>query len=320
MDITIAIPTYNGENRLPLVLDRLRSQIKTEEIAWEVIIIDNNSRDETGKIVQQYQKDWGNLVSLEYFFEAQQGLAFARERAIQEAKGDLIGFLDDDNIPALDWVYHAVQFAREHPQAGAYGGQIHADFEIDPPLNIDKIIGFFAIRERGEIPNQYRPEVISLPPGAGLVVRRKVWQDCFSQSSSFVGRVGNSMLSGEDAEVLLYMYKQGWEIWYNPNMHLDHKIPAKRLEKEYLLALIHGSCLPLFPLKMIVAKNWEKPAIAFKTVFGNLYNALKYKIKYREQLQQDNIISQCELQIYVSRIASFFYYLNQKLKPVKKLF
>ncbi|MBP0018241.1 MAG: hormogonium polysaccharide biosynthesis glycosyltransferase HpsE [Cyanobacteria bacterium SBLK] len=313
MDITIAIPTYNGASRFPSVLEQLQKQIQTETITWEIIVIDNNSKDETEKIVKGYQKRWEKSIPLEYFFEAKQGLAFARERAIQEAKGKLVGFLDDDTVPALDWVYHAVQFARDYPRVGAYGGQINADFEIDPPKNIDKIIGFLSIRERGDRANQYHPEVISLPPGAGLVVRRKVWQDCFSGSSSFIGRVGNSMLSGEDTEVLMYIYIKGWEIWYNPKMKLIHKIPAKRLEREYLLSLIQGSCLPLFPLKMIIAKNWQKPAIAFKTVFGNLYKALRHQIIYRKQLK-DDIVLECELQIYWSRIHSFFYYLNRAIK------
>lgn len=315
MDITIAIPTYNGANRFPTVLEQLQKQIKTETITWEVLVIDNNSKDKTAKIVQEYQQRWGGKIALNYFFEAQQGLAFARERAIKEAKGEFVGFLDDDTIPDLDWVERAVQFGRNYPRSGAYGGRIHADFESDPPKNIDKIIGFLSIRERGDLPNQYRPEVISLPPGAGLVVRRKVWQDCFPGPSRFIGRVGNSMLSGEDTEVLLYMYKKGWEIWYNPEMKLYHKIPARRLEREYLLSLIRGSCLPLFSLKMIVARNWQKPVISFKTVFGNLYNIVKYKIKHWKQTQ-DDIIAECELQIYISRIESFFYYLNQTVKKI----
>jgi glycosyltransferase involved in cell wall biosynthesis len=310
MDITIAIPTYNGAERFPLVLDGLYEQTQTKEITWEVIVIDNNSRDDTAQIVQNYQKKWGDAIALDYFFEARQGLAFARERAIQEAKGELVAFLDDDNIPAKDWVYQAVQFSLKYPRAGAYGGRILADFEVDPPENINKIIGFFAIRDRGDRANLYKPKVLSLPPGAGLVVRKKVWQECCAESYQFIGRIGDSMLGGTDYEMLVYIYKIGWEIWYNPEMSLKHKIPAHRLEKDYLFSLIHGSCLTFFPLKMIIAKNWEKPIIVLRTVFGNLYKAIKYKIQNWESLQED-LVTQCELQIYISRIASFFYYLNQ---------
>ena len=280
IDFTVAIPTYNGAHRIPLVLDRLKTQINTEAIAWEVIVIDNNSNDETSNVVFRYQKEWSDRVPLKYFFEARQGAAYARIRAVREAAGQSIGFLDDDNIPALDWVYQGVEFAKDHPRAGAYGSQVRADFEVTPPDNIEKIIDFLAIRERGDRPNLYQPQILSLPTTAGLVVRREAWQLCYNQLSlRFPGRLGKSLMAGEDYETLLYIYKAGWEIWYNPAMKIDHKIPASRLERDYLIALIHGSCLCLFPLKMMVAQNWKKPAIAFKTVFGNLYNALKYKIK-----------------------------------------
>lgn len=61
LDFTVAIPTYNGANRLPLVLEKLRSQINTENISWEVIIVDNNSSDNTSKIVQDYQSRFSNI-------------------------------------------------------------------------------------------------------------------------------------------------------------------------------------------------------------------------------------------------------------------
>ncbi|MGK7927410.1 MAG: hormogonium polysaccharide biosynthesis glycosyltransferase HpsE, partial [Spirulina sp.] len=315
IDFTVAIPTYNGAHRIPLVLERLKTQINTEAIAWEVIVIDNNSNDETSNVVFRYQKEWSDRVPLKYFFEARQGTAYARMRAVREAAGQLVGFLDDDNVPALDWVYQAVKFSKTYPKVGAYGSQVHADFEVAPPESFEKIIGFLAIRERGEFPNLYQPEILSLPTTAGLVVWKQVWQDCCPQTFRFIGRVDGSMLGGEDYEILLYIYKAGWEIWYNPDMHIYHKIPSSRLERDYLISLIHGSCLCFFPLKMTIHENWKKPAIAFKTVFGNLYNALKYKIKYWHKLQQDDIVATCELQIYLSRISSFFYYLNQVIKP-----
>ncbi len=54
VDFTVAIPTYNGENRPPKVIDKLREQINTEHFFVEVLIIDNNSKDNTAKIVQNF--------------------------------------------------------------------------------------------------------------------------------------------------------------------------------------------------------------------------------------------------------------------------
>ena len=82
IDFTVAIPTYNGENRLPEVLERLRSQVNTECFSWEIIIIDNNSKDNTAKVIQKYQVNWQESYPLKYFFETQQGAAFARQKAM----------------------------------------------------------------------------------------------------------------------------------------------------------------------------------------------------------------------------------------------
>jgi glycosyltransferase involved in cell wall biosynthesis len=251
-------------------------------------------------------------IPLIYCFEPEQGAAFARQQAVREAKGELIGFLDDDNLPESDWIVQAYLFGKQYPKAGAYGGKIHAKYEVFPPENFAKIEGFLAIRERGEHPNLYRPEVLSLPPGAAMVVRRQAWLDCVSSRPKLGGKAASSMVQGDDWEPLIYLYKAGWEIWYNPQMHTEHQIPASRLERDYLLKLIHGSCLCFIPLKMMLVKPWQKPIILAKTVLGNSYKAALHYFKFRSQLKTDRV-AKCELQIYLSRISSVWYFIKTEL-------
>lgn len=214
VDFTVAIPTYNGEKRLPEVLDRLRSQINTENLSWEVIVVDNNSSDQTVKVIREYQANWPKAYPLKYYFEAEQGSAFARQRAIKEAKSELIGFLDDDNIPDVSWVAAAYAFGQAHPNAGAYGSQIHGEFEVEPPSNFRRIVGFLAVTERGAKPLLYKPQNKVLPPSAGLVVRKQVWCDNAPSHPVFKGRVGEShgkdiaaSEPGEDLEILLHIHR-----------------------------------------------------------------------------------------------------------------
>ena len=150
MAFTVAIPTFNGAKRLPLVLDRLRDQQGIENIEWEIIIVDNKSTDETKSVVESYQKQFSGL--LRYYLEEKQGAGFARKLAIREAKNDLVGFLDDDNIPALNWITEALKFAENHPKAGAIGSQIHGEYEIEPPPDFKRIACFLAITELGDQP------------------------------------------------------------------------------------------------------------------------------------------------------------------------
>lgn len=311
MDFSVVIPTYNGAQRLPGVLEKLRSQTGTEEIDWEIIIVDNNSSDETAQIVQNLQKTWQLKAPLIYVFEPRQGLAFARQLGIQTSKGVFVGFLDDDNFPSSNWVLESFKFGKNNPLVGAYGGKVVADFEVAPTQNLKQLEGFLALRERGSKPNKYQPEILSLPTGAGLVVRKQAWCENVPEQLKLIGRVHGSMLGGEDWEALLHIHKAGWEIWYNPAMQIEHKIPKYRLEKEYLLSVIHGSCLAFCPLKMMIAKPWQKPVILTRTFLGNLYNALLHYVKYHNQLKT-NLIAECEMKIYLSRIESFFYFLKSK--------
>lgn len=164
VDFTVVIPTYNGERRLPQLLERLRSQTDIDYLNWEVIVVDNNSQDATAKVIQDYQAKWLKPYPLKYILEVEQGAAYARQRAIREAQGALIGFIDDDNIPEENWIAAAYSFAQDYPKAGAYGGQIHGDFEVEPPENFWRIQSFLAIREQGEESYRFEPENLRLPP------------------------------------------------------------------------------------------------------------------------------------------------------------
>ncbi|MBD2771459.1 hormogonium polysaccharide biosynthesis glycosyltransferase HpsE [Iningainema tapete] len=313
LDFTIAIPTFNGENRLPKLLERLRAQIGVEHLKWEIIIVDNNSTDKTAEVVRNYQTSFDNDCPLRYFLETEQGAAFARLRAVREAKGELIGFLDDDNLPTLDWVKEAVLFGKEYPQAGAWGGQIHGDYEIKPPDNFTRIQSLFAIRERGEKPNLYDPDNLSLPPGAALVIRKQAWCESVPQKFILKGRLGQIMVGGEDLEPLLYIHKAGWQIWYNPTMHTFHQIPKWRLEKDYLITLARGCGLSICQLRLLTVEHWRKPIVFVRTFVGNLRRVLQHFIKYRGQLQSD-AIAMSEMEFYLSSMMSPFYVLKRSLR------
>ena len=306
IDLTVAIPTYNGQNRLPKMLERLENQIGTEQISWEILIVDNNSKDDTAKVIQEYQAK----VPIRYCFEAEQGAAFARLRAVREAKGELIGFLDDDNLPAPDWIAQAYSFAQKYPKAGAFSGQIHGDFEVKPPENFERIQAFLAIREHGNKPHLFDPDNLRLPPGASLVVRKKAWCESVPSRPTLTGKLPGVMIQGDDYEPLLYLHKAGWEIWYHPDLHSYHQIPHWRLEKDYLLSISRGCGLATCQLRLITANNWQKPVIITRTLLGNLRRVALHFLKYRGKLKTD-IIAACEMEFFLGSLISPFYTLKR---------
>lgn len=312
VDFTVAIPTYNGESRLPKILERLRSQTGVDHLNWEIIIIDNNSTDATAKVIHDYQANWSEGYPLKYYFEPEQGAAFARQRAIRESRGKFVFFLDDDNLPDYNCLAAAYSFGHQHPQAGAYSGQIHGEFEVKPPENFDKIQQFLAIREHGESPHLFEPQILRLPPAAALVVRKQAWCESVPSRPLLTGKLPGVMVQGDDYEPLLYIHKAGWEIWYNPSMHTYHQIPYWRLERDYLLSLARGCGLPTFQLLMINAKNWQKPIIFFRTILGNMRRVALQIIKYRQKVKTD-LVAAFEMEFFLGSLVSPFYFLKRSL-------
>lgn len=306
VNFTVAICTYNGEKRLPEVLDCLRSQINPENISWEIMVIDNNSKDGTAKIVREYQNNWPETYPLKYVFESQQGAGFARNRAIKEAKSDLIGFIDDDNLPANNWVNEAFLFGQKYPKAGAYASQIHGQFEVETPENFERIVPFLAINERGYKPLLYNSKKKVLPPSAGLVVRKEIWLANVPKHCILSGRVPGSMLTSEDLEVLAYIQQSGWEIWYNPAMEVRHKIPKWRFEKDYLIPFFRGIGLSRYVTRMVGVKSWLKPLVLLAYSANDIRKILLHLLKYGTKIKTD-LVAACEMQLLVSSLQSPFY-------------
>lgn len=306
IDLTIAIPTYNGGKRLPEVLEQLRSQIGIDSINWEIIVVDNNSTDNTAAVVQTYQANWSEPYSLKYCFEPKQGAAFARHRAFTEARGELIGFLDDDNIPTKDWVAAAYAFAQKYPKAGAYGSQIHGAYEVTPPENFYRLAPFLAITQRGSQPLCYQPRQKLLPPSAGLVVRKQAWLDSVPAQLVLSGRTSKSMVTSEDLEMLSHIQAKGWEIWYNPAMQLDHKIPYWRLQRDYLIPFFRGIGLSRYVTRMVSVQPWLRPIALVGYMANDVRKITLHLLKYNIRVKTD-LIAACEMQLFFSSLVSPFY-------------
>jgi glycosyltransferase involved in cell wall biosynthesis len=307
VDFTVAIPTYNGAQQLPELLEKLRSQTRVEGLCWEVIVIDNNSNDHTAAVVQQYQQSWLEGVELRYYFESEQGLAFARQRAITEAKGKFVGFLDDDNRPASEWLAAAYNFGNTHPQVGAYGSRILGEFEVHPPENFERIAPLLALTDRGSEARSYEPQKKLLPPGAGLVVRREAWLKQVPARLVLVGRVGGEMLASEEFEALLYIQNAGWQIWYNPEMVVYHCIPRQRLERAYLMGLCRGIGLSRYPIRMLSVAAWQQPLALVAYMLNDSRKIVRHVVKYRTSIKTD-LVAACELELYLSCLKSPFFF------------
>ena len=317
VDFTVAICTFNGSSRLPQVLDRLRSQEDTEDFRWQIVVVDNNSIDDTAQVVQRYQQQWPAKFPLYYLFEPRQGIAYARRRVVQDVETPWIGFLDDDNWPAQNWVAEAYRFRQSHSHVGAYGSQLHPYYEGLPPRGMNYIACFLGIFEH---PNSFRypPHKWRFPAGAGLVIRRQAWLQYVPEQPRLRGVCRRTLTAkGEDVETLSYLNRAGWEIWHNPDMHLTHYIPRYRLKAEYLMKVFQGVGLSRHPTRMIRYAFWLWP-LATLAYFGNdlrkLFIHLGQRPRPGRQLAFD-----CQRQLLFYSLVSPFYHAWQAIRSPRLL-
>jgi len=238
---TVAICTYNGVKRIGMVIEALAMQTQPRE-TWELLVIDNASTDDTGGVADQLIKKQlgrrGRVVR-----EDQPGLSFARARAAREARGEIICFLDDDNIPQPNFVSSAILAFGKRPKAGVIGGKVCPRWEAKPtPLN--EIVAPFALAicDLGEDPRCIVDSGGGIV-GAGLCVRTELLRKIYhgGEASGMVsGRKGNTLMSGEDLVVSIVARQLGWECWYVPTLQIEHILPSSRMDKGYLLRLYEG--------------------------------------------------------------------------------
>ena len=269
-------------------MEHLKLQVGMANREWEILVIDNNSLDDTAAVFNQCNNSWTENIPLRYILESKQGISYARQRGIEEARGHLVAFLDDDNLPYKNWVATACQFADTHPKAGAFGGQIFGIFEVEPPPSFKDVQGLFAIKE-GKKNYCYSLHFSGqFAPGAGLVVRKKAWEShvprqLINKGVSAYSRSG----VGDDIETQWYLHKAGWEIWHCAEMKIRHVIPAERFSEVYLVRFFKGIGLSYHRNRMLRYASWMQIFAILAFWVNDARKLLKHLYRYRGKTRTD---------------------------------
>jgi glycosyltransferase involved in cell wall biosynthesis len=238
--VTLLICTRDRAGMLAGGLEALRALEIPDGVGWEVVVVDNASGDDTGRVVEAFAASPG-APSVRLVREDRRGVGFARKRGLRESRGELVAFLDDDCVLEPDWLVATTRFAREHPRAGAFGGRNALDWEREPTALLSDYGDSFARQDWGD-------RAFGLPRGphrwlcgAGLVLRREAVLDAgYAERGMLRGRHSGGRGAGEDGEVQLLVRQRGWETWYAPTLRLAHRIPAQRMGLRHLCVVNHG--------------------------------------------------------------------------------
>jgi glucosyl-dolichyl phosphate glucuronosyltransferase len=218
---SLIICTYNRASYLKETIEAILTKFRNKD-NFELLIIDNNSSDHTIQVVEQFAH---NPV-LKYFLEEKQGVSHARNRGMAEAKNDVFILLDDD-IDIQDDYLDLCEKLYSNDSNTIIGGKV-LPYNVDIPAWLPSKFYYIAsIFDLGD-----NPKHVTKLMGANYSMRREVAQKVGLYNPE-LGRVGKSLMGGEENDYFMRAHQMGLNILYHPGLVVYHKIENK-LNKDYI--------------------------------------------------------------------------------------
>lgn len=271
--ITVCICTFKRPGLLRDLLERLGRQRTGGLFTYSVVVADNDSAQSARELVALFSAT--SLLRLTYCFEPQPNIAMARNKALTQADGDFIAFIDDDEFPVDDWLFNLVKTCEGFGVDGVLG-PVMPSFEREPPAWVKK--GKFFDRPTHE--TGYKVNWDQARTGNVLFKRsilRGVDPPFRTEFDS----------AGEDVDFFRRMMSKGHTfIWCNQAV-VHEVVPASRCTRSYLLrrALLRGSNFHKHPThrlqnatRSLIAVPCYTLALPFLALFGQ-HLFLTYLIK-----------------------------------------
>src|SRR5271157_386989 len=232
MGISVAVATHNRAGELRLTLSSLAGMTAGDQ-DYEILVIDNGSSDQTSEVVHEFLPRFRGR--LRYVFENRLGLSHARNRAITEARHDIIGFLDDDVDVEPHWV-ERISEAFESGDYAAVGGRAFLAYPVPRPAWLDEVGECLLTKvDLGAVRRLAQPDELY---GLNLCIRRE-WFDRVGSFRTDLGRIGECLLSSEEEELLNRFVAAGGQLLYEPGAVVAHRVDANRLRRRWFLSRIY---------------------------------------------------------------------------------
>jgi len=233
MDITVIICTWNRSKALAGVLTSLEASVVPAGIDWEVLVVDNNSSDDTRAICELFIEKTPRRFR--YLFEGKQGKTNALNAGIEQAEGELLALTDDDVTVDPHWVAAIYDAFREFDCA-AIGGRIVPVWNCQKPswVSLDGPFhhtgyGGIVHFDKGDSPSVLSKTTVV---GANMALRKSVVEK-YGPYRSDLNRI-NDLLGGEDTEYCWRLLRAGERVVYVPQAVVYHPVEAYRTTRKYI--------------------------------------------------------------------------------------
>jgi glycosyltransferase involved in cell wall biosynthesis len=227
MRISVVVCTYNRCESLERTLKSFMEISTPEGSSWELILVDNNPKDKTKSLVEEFKKDC--KLNIEYIFEEKPGLSHARNQGIKQAKGEIIAFTDDDAIVDRYWLLN-IQKAFKEYGVSCVGGKILPIWEIPKPKwLIPELHYIVALLDRGDKPFYLESPIIW---GTNFAVKASVFEK-YGVFDVRLGRIPERLFAGEETDFVRRLLNEDEKVLYYPNAVVHHCVPRDRISKKY---------------------------------------------------------------------------------------
>lgn len=235
---SIVIATYNHATNLLKFLESI-AQLETDPTKFEILIIDNNSSDNTKDVCLEFIRTHP-VFRVRYIFETQQGASYARNRGVLEACEEIVCFLDDDSPPSPHWLNTLLEVFSD-PGVGCAGGPSVLDFqgqEIPWWLqgNMQGLLSSYSLSysEPSEVSSWTQ-----FPLSCNMAIQRMVFIELGFLRTD-LGKIGDHLLAAAETDLAHRIHEAGWKIIYVPDARVQHFVTPDRLRLSYLFRRSRG--------------------------------------------------------------------------------
>lgn len=249
--ISIVLCTYNNADSLGITLNQITQQAVTDSASIELIVVDNNSTDNTAELVQQIQSQ--AAITLRYIFEAQQGLSHARNTGVEQALGDYILFTDDDAEVPSNWVSHYLAKITES-QPDCLFSKINIIWDQPKPWwYSNRLAIYFAALDYGsqafEVTNHAWQFI-----GKNFCLKKSVII-ALGGFDTALGRKGTNLAAGEETLLYKKLITSNKKVIYFPGAPVGHRLKAREYTEENIKRQIIEGASSAYYIARLTAKK-----------------------------------------------------------------
>lgn len=264
--VSIIICTYNRSSILQLCLQRLADYGLPFYEQLEIVVVDNNSTDETSEVVSNFSKNHPSLL-VKYILEKEQGLSVARNTGAHIAKYEWLFYLDDDGLIKEDTLHELLITINQY-KFDIYGGVYSAFYLWEKPkwLSADFGVKKVAAKNIGPLES----DTIE---GGIMVIKKSVLVD-LNFFNTDKGMIGNKLRYSEETDLIKRAALKNYKLGINPNFKMEHIVGIQKYKIKYHFK----SMFALGRDKSILGEKLTIPI--WRTISLLPFRILKYYFKF----------------------------------------